>query len=557
MIRELSVSGLGGIDSAVVQLGPGLNVITGETGTGKTMLLRGLSMIVGAKPDAAWVMAGKHEARVDCVVSVADAPLLRARAEQLGAQWDDDELIVSRVLGARTRAFIGGRPVPAATLVEFFDQHVTLHGQHDQRALALPSRQRKVVDQHAGPEHLAAVAAMGDLYDRARGLRADIDRLAQSHELDVERRTRAEELLRDVDRLEPGPGELASLRDELALLSALADSRQWLGTALAALDGTDTGEGATALLAVAERELGRLPEQSGVVAEVCASLASSRQQAQAAAAALRPLLESEESVLERIESLHERQRDLLAAVRRHGCVDLDDLIERARHAAELISSTSDAGRLATASAELADLERAFLSAAAAVFERRIESARLLAELVNEQLARLGLEHARFVARVEAAPAARSGVDSVAFELQTSRGGAVAIGSGASGGEMSRIALAVETALCASDPVACMVFDEVDAGVGGVTAHAVGAALARLAHHGQVILVTHLPQVAAHGDTHVRVARVGADTLVENLEAQQRIDELARMLGEVEGHRSAHALAADLLHEARRTVAPQH
>lgn len=555
MIRELSVSGLGGLEPTTIELHPGLTVITGETGTGKTMLLRALGLALGAKGDPGWVSHLADQARIDCVMSVAGAPLLRGQLLELGVELDEDEVISSRTLGARSRVVLGGRPLPLATVASVFSDFITVQGQHDQRELAQSTRQRSILDRHAGGDHLDDVNRVSAIFDQLRQLRADLVKLQDADGLALKQQQQAQALLADVAQTVPLPGEVESLKKEAAGLAEALAHRDALAAALNALDDKDDQLGAVSLLTSAIRELSRVPGEHPMIVDVVETMRSSQTDMNDAMRILRTLVDSDEDLSARLEAVLARQRDIASLLRRHACRDLQELFDRVGDAQALVTTVSVEDQLLRTHAEIDGCERNFDAIASRLFAARVRAAGELGESVNQRLTRLGLSHMRFNIRVEATSAHRLGADEVLFELSASDGErSMALARGASGGEMSRVALAMEAALCAAGPVASVIFDEVDAGVGGVTAHAVGESLADLSQHSQVILVTHLPQVAAFADMHIVVERQPSGVVVRTLNDDDRIVELARMLGDADGRVSARSLALELVAHARQTRA---
>ena len=554
MINELSVSGLGGLEPTTIALSSGLTVITGETGTGKTMLLRALSLAFGAKGDVSWLSDPAVAAQVDCVIDVSRLSDARSQLLEIGAHLDDDQLIVTRSLGGRSRASVGGRPVPLGTLSTLFDEAVTIQGQHEQRELARPARQRALVDHHAGNAHLSTVADISATYERLRAAHHRAVVLREEVGAHTARFEQAIGLLADCEQVDPQPGEMQAVKEEIAGLAVTVSHRDALSGALAALEGEPDSPGGLALVASAIREIARVSSEHAPTVAAVQSLTQAHAEMTDVARLVAGMLEVDEGHEIRLERLLQRQRELTALVKRHGCADLDELFARAAQARKLTDEGSVADELNALQQAIEVDERHFEMQSRRALEARERAAQRLAQAVNAQLNALGLAHMTFGIRVARDSAHRLGMDAITFELGTADGArTIDLGRGASGGEMSRVSLAMESVMCASNPVACVVFDEVDAGVGGVTAHAVGLALAELARHTQVILVTHLPQVAAFADSHVVVERTAGAVRARNLPVAQRAPEIARMLGEHAGQGRAFALAEELLEVAQRVV----
>jgi DNA repair protein RecN (Recombination protein N) len=556
VLDELRIAGLGVIDEAVLPLGPGLTVLTGETGAGKTMLISALLLLFGGRADASRVRIGADQATVDGRVLLDSGARAIARVEDAGGAVDDDGvLLLRRVVTAagRSRAFIGGAPAPASVLAELADQLVAVHGQADQLRLTRPAQHRASLDRYAGidtSEYEAAFRAWRDAGQRLA------DRSARARELRLE----ADTLTRGLDEIAaaaPQPAEdleLAAEASRLAHADALRVAAK-LAHDLVLGDPDDPAGDAPdvgALVGAARRALDqvagadaeldalatRLDEVVALVSDIGAELA-----------AYRDRLDADPQRLAQLES---RRAVLAGLLRRYG-EDISAVLAWADSSrlrlAELDVSDDALARLAQERDELAD--RAALLGAE-LSARRTVAATKLAAAVTVELAELAMASARIVIDVRPRPvpttgsalivdgrpvgAGASGIDEVEIALQPQPDApAVPLGRGASGGELSRVMLALEVCLADTDPVPTMVFDEVDAGVGGRAATELGRRLARLAQDHQVIVVTHLAQVAAFADHHIVVDRPQAQdggisrSDVHVVEAGPRIAELARML----------------------------
>lgn len=554
MITDLCLRGLGTVAQADVQFRPGLNVITGETGTGKTMLLRALTLVMGGKSDASWVRHGSAEAVVDAVFALT--PSVYARAAELAAEVcppDLEETVVAlgRVIGARSRASVNGRPVPASLQSEVAENLISVHGQHEQRSLTRAAKQREVLDQFAGSSHLSQLAMLAQKFVALRQLQLQIEELRALRDSAVNESATASELCAAFDRLEPEEGEPQSLDDAIALLTQSEDVRAALANVNTAINGDeDQGGGARSALHAAAREVQRLGQQHPSLAALSARISSAAAEVDDIALELHNCFESVESNPVELERLHARRSELMRLLRVTGVPDVATLqvfIARQRQVADPREMDAQIARCTEQRDALNAEIEALLTE---VSVRRTKAAVQLADAVTERLQRLGLKGARFEVALPPANPGPTGAEHVSFLLATAEV-AVPLGSGVSGGEMSRVALAIECALAGADPVPVMVFDEVDAGIGGQTAHEVAAALLDLARTTQVIVVTHLPQVAAYADHHLRVARDDKGTTVRSLSEGERVGEIARMLGETDGVVTARDLAAELL-AARRT-----
>jgi DNA repair protein RecN (Recombination protein N) len=554
VLEELRLQGLGVIDDAVVELGPGFTAVTGETGAGKTMLLTGLGLLLGARGDAGLVRPGHDRAAVEGRVRVAPDGPVAARAAEAGAALDDDVLILSRTVSAegRSRAHLGGRSTPVSVLTELADDLVTVHGQADQRGLLRPAVQRQVLDRFAGAAAAEALAAYRDLFGRLG--------VVQGQLLDITNRgrERAQEadLLRlgigEIEAVAPQPGEDRTLQAEIGRLAHADALRLAAESAQAALTAPDDDAGdALTLLAAARRALeavrthdaaldalgGRLAEASYLLADVAADLGS-----------YRAALDADPA---RLEAAQHRLAQLTALTRKYA-PDVDGVLAWAAQARERLAGLEgDDERVAALEEEHIQLLGELAAAAARLSAARDAAARRLETAASAELAALAMPHARLHvdvrqredptglpvgtgASVRRVAFGASGVDDVELLLAPHPGAPTRpLHRGASGGELSRVMLALEVVLAGSDPTPTFVFDEVDAGVGGRAAVELGHRLARLARTAQVIVVTHLPQVAAFADRHLVVEKSddGAVTVtsVRAVDGADRLEELSRML----------------------------
>jgi DNA repair protein RecN (Recombination protein N) len=582
MLEEVRITGLGVIDDALLELSPGFTALTGETGAGKTMVVTGLGLLFGGRADPARVRPGAERASVEGRLSIdADGPVAR-QVNDAGGDLDDEggTLILSRSVSAegRSRAHAGGRSVPVSLLTYLADDLVAVHGQADQQQLLKPGRQREALDRYAGAELAALLARYQRAYQRHRAVREELDELTSRAR---EREREAEDLgrgLAEIEKAEPADGEDAALvADEERLANADAlhsaattaheallgdpsggrydatDAVTLLGTARQALEAAVGHDQALAALAA------RVTEASYLVSDVAADLASYAQSVEADPA--------------RLAAVQERRAVLGRLIRQYGMEEeapaaSDDgqqalpaapagsvaaVLAWARRAATRLGEIEGADdRIAGLAEEEASLAAEVGELAGQLSAARKQAAERFAADVTAELAALAMPHARITIAVtplhEPGP---SGADDIEIRLVAHPGAPnLPLQKGASGGELSRVMLAIEVVFAGADPVPTFVFDEVDAGVGGKAAVEVGRRLARLARLAQVIVVTHLPQVAAFADTHLVVQKAGDGSVVrsgiERLDAEGRIRELTRMLAGLEDSESGRAHAGELL-----------
>lgn len=573
----MRIQGLGVIDEATLELAPGFTVVTGETGAGKTMVVTGLHLLGGGRADASRVRNGADKAVVEGRFQApAGSPAAKV-AEEVGGEPDDDGSVIAvRTVGAdgRSRAHLGGRSVPVGVLSELAEQLLAVHGQNDQLRLLRPAEQRSVLDRFAGDDVGAPLRRYREIREQWLAVAAEL----------AERTERARELAREADLLrhglaeitavDPKSGEDVELHDEAR---RLADADQLRETASAAQyavsgapDGDPDGPGALGLIGEARRRLGssedprlrdlepRLVEAETLLADVGAEIAS--------------YLEDLDADPARLEQVLARQAELKALTRKYAA-DVDGVIAWAADASSRLAGldTSDEA-LAALAARRDELAAALAGYAEQVTVERTAAAAELGRAVSEELTGLAMPHATVEVAVRPRVAeandpqalavgdrllhaGASGVDDVELRLIAHPGApALPVHKGASGGELSRVMLALEVVLSHSDPVPTLVFDEVDAGVGGRAAVEVGRRLARLARSHQVIVVTHLPQVAAFADRHLVVDKTADGVLTRSgvrvLDEPQRVVELARMLAGMDSTDTGRAHAEELLAAAK-------
>ncbi|WP_147258949.1 DNA repair protein RecN [Pseudonocardia hierapolitana] len=576
MLAEMRIQGLGVIDDATLELDPGLTVLTGETGAGKTMVVTGLSLLGGGRAEASRVAGGARRAVVEGRFT-ADAAAL-AVADEVGADADEDgTLIAIRTVSAdgRSRAHLGGRSVPAGVLSRLAEATLAVHGQNDQLRLLRPAEQRALLDRFAGD------AVAGPL-ERYRAVRAEWQRVAA--EL-AERRDGARRLAQEADMLrhglteieavDPRPAEDVELVDLARRLAAADDLREAATAAQVALVGADEGDpdapAALALIGDARHRLAASgdPELAALDARLGEALALLGD----VGTELTAYLDKLDADPERLAQVLARQAELKALTRKYAA-DIDGVLAWADAARERLAGldTSDEA-LAALAARRDELAAELAGHAQAVTAARTEAATRLAAGATAELAGLAMRDARLQVSVTPREAGRDapdalqvggallqagtdGVDEVELRLVAHAGATPQpLHKGASGGELSRVMLALEVALAGADPVPTMVFDEVDAGVGGRAAVEIGRRLARLAARHQVIVVTHLPQVAAYADRHLVVDKTARDngatrSSVRTLAEPDRIVELARMLAGLDHTDTGRAHAEELLAAAR-------
>lgn len=552
MLEEIRISGLGVIDDAVLPLSRGLTVVTGETGAGKTMIVQGLALLFGGRSDAGRVRQGADRALVEGRLVLDRAHPAVVRALDAGGELDDRVLLISRSVAAdgRSRAHVGGRGVPIGVLGDLAGSVLAVHGQNDQQGLLRSSDQRQALDRFGGPDLLAAVAHFGQRWQVWRAVREERERLADEHEQRAVESSGLRAQLAEVEAADPQPGEDDALRAEILRLDVAGQARSAAALASEVLTGTETGDqpDALGLLTQARRALedlsgtdptltaltARLAETSFVLTDIAAEVASF-----AVSVEVDPAL---------LATAQERLAELTALIRAHQSENVAGVLAWAQRASSrLLELDSTDDRVVALTAQDTDLAAELGALAADLTARRLLAAQAFAAAVTVELADLAMPDARVFAEVTQRPdsqglavdgevlrAGEYGVDDVEILLTPHPGaGPRALHKGASGGELSRVMLAIEIVFAGSDPLPVMVFDEVDAGVGGRAAVEVGRRLARLASHHQVLVVTHLPQVAAFADRHLVIVKsddgIVTASDVRLLDDAGRVLELSRML----------------------------
>lgn len=558
MLTELRIADLGVIGEATIEPSPGFTAVTGETGAGKTMIVTGLALLAGAKADPKLIRTGAARAIVEGQWSLGGEA---EQLDELGAAVEDGEVLLSRQLAAsRSRMTIGGVQVPLTVGADLVGEWITIHGQSEQLRLGTPERQLEVLDRFAGTELDAELVAYRRTY-LAR--KAAADELA---ELTTRSQERARELdllqfgLAEIERANPQPGEDRELAAEAQRLQAVDDLRLAAHTALVALAGDEDDYAdqveAIGLVGAARKALAGVLAADPTLEPIAAQLAETAAGLSDAASRLSSYLAGLDADPLRLEWIAGRRAELAGLTRKYGA-DVDEVLEWSRQAAErvLVLDAGDA-RIEQLRGELAELDAVLSESAARLSRLRARAAQELAGLVAAELASLAMPNARLEFRIDPIELGPHGGDQVSLLFSANPGSAPApLGKVASGGELSRVRLALEVVLATESSSATFVFDEVDAGVGGAVALEIGRRLARLAERCQVIVVTHLAQVAAFADRHFVVVKADDGTVttsgVQLVDADDRVEVLARMMGGLDSSTSSLAHARELLASAHR------
>ena len=560
MLRELRIQGLGVIDDALLELSAGLNVVTGETGAGKTMVVQGLGLLFGGRADAGLVRRDAARAAVEGVLELPADHAAITRAAEAGADTDEDALILARVVSAagRSRAHIGGRSAPVGVLAELGELLIAVHGQADQWRLQRPEQHRVMLDEFGGAAVAKALTAYQALHQQWVDTRSRLTTLTEQARDRAQRLDLLTSALEELERVDPQVGEDEALAQEAGRLTHADGLRGGAQTAHDALVGDEDNDAApyvVDLLARGRQALAGLTEHDPTVAELDARLRELGILAADLGADLASYLAGLEVDPGRLEQVQQRRADLTAVLRKYGD-SVEEVLQWGKQAAaEAADLAGSDDSIAALRAQLADLEPRLAAAAGKLSTARRAAAKRLEKSVGAELEHLAMGSAKLVVHIDTDPARRghSGTDEVEILLAANKGSAPrSIAKAASGGELSRVMLALEV-VSSDGSVPTFVFDEVDAGVGGSVALDIGARLKRLAEHAQVIVVTHLAQVAAYADRHlvVRKSSDGQVTAsdVAAVDGDDRLAELARMLGGVSDSAAAREHARELLTSA--------
>ncbi len=573
----MRIRGIGVIDDAVLDLSPGLNVLTGETGAGKTMVVSGLGLLLGERADSGLVRTGVDQAFVEGVVQLPEGHPALARAEEAGAEHEGGELVISRTISAsgRSRAHVGGRTAPISVLSDLGQLLVAVHGQADQWRLKQGDAHRAVLDDFAGGALLALREQVATSYDRWRAIGTEHERLValgRERARDIDALTAS---LEEIEAVDPQPGEDAALRAEDERLAHGDALRLAAGQALAHLSGDEyaappppaagdlIGSARSALASAAGHDDrlgdldGRLQEVGVLVSEVAADLAG--------------YLADLEADPARLTVVQERRAALGALTRKYG-ESVDEVLAWSQQAASRLDDLVTADdRVELLAAELEQVRGELTETAVSLSKARRAAAGDFAAQVSDELAHLAMGKARLEVQVvhradpnglslpdgERVRLARHGIDDVEILLAANPGATPrSVAKAASGGELSRVMLALEVVGAGRGGPPTFVFDEVDAGVGGRAALDVGARLAALAQQSQVIVVTHLAQVAAFADRHLVVHKADDGAITSSsirvLEGDEQLRELSRMMGGDPDSEAGLAHARDLRDRGRRS-----
>jgi DNA repair protein RecN (Recombination protein N) len=568
VIEEIAIRDLGVIGRATLPLGPGFTAVTGETGAGKTMVVTALGLLLGQRAESGIVRSGSTQAVVDGRWVVPADGAVVERVRDAGGDVDEGELFLSRVVSAegRSRAVVGGRSAPIGVLGDLADHLVVVHGQSEQIRLKSAQAQRAAVDAHGGAPLAAAAASYRAAFEAWTAARDELAEITRDRD---ERRAEADALRAAIDEIEaaaPVAGELDELDATADRLSNSEDLRLAAGLAheILSTDAVDGTRDVLSLVEEARRQVERVAPHDPALAPIADLLAEVSVQVSESSSRLSSYLGGlDADAAGDLEAVQTRRAELSSLLRKHG-PGLDDVLRLLDEGSRrLVELDGDDDRLASLDDEVAQFRAEAESRAGVLSDLRRASGADLSERVSAELSALAMAGAEIV--VEVTPRdelGSTGADVVSLLLRPHPGSEPRpLGKGASGGELSRVMLALEVVMAGSSDVPTFVFDEVDAGVGGSAAIEIGRRLAALSERAQVIVVTHLAQVAAFATNHLRVVKDASGEVtassVQQLEGDERVAEMARLLSGLPDSASGLDHARELLELAAAGRAVTH
>lgn len=560
MIEEIYIRDLGVIEEARLKLGPGLTVVTGETGAGKTMVLTALGLLLGERADSSSIRSGQEQAFVEGRWLLKDAEVLASRLEEVGAALEDGELILNRSVSneGRSRASVSGRATPVSVLLDIGEQLVVVHGQADQIRLKSAAAQRQALDQFSGQALAEALGSYQQHFRSWKSSKAELEELVNA----IEARLAEAEQLRlavvEIEAAQPQAHEDVELAEKAERLTHLEELRLAATAAHEAIssEGFQDGQDAITLLGQARRALEQVGNHDPELQQIAETLRQIGFQVNDVAAEISGYVDGlEGDGTKDLALIQERRAVLMNLARRFGPTHEDVLEYWSEASNRLLELDSSSDQIEGLSAKVSAEYESMVLSASEVSHIRQSNAAQLADEVSEELKSLAMSGATLVVSVsKASDFGPTGIDEVSIMLSAHAGAEPrALGKGASGGELSRIMLAIEVVLAKTEQAPTFIFDEVDAGVGGAAAIEVGRRLAMLAQQAQVIVVTHLAQVAAYANSHLRVLKSSSEGYTASdvvaLDPEQRVAELARMLSGLTDSESGLAHASELLERA--------
>ena len=564
-LNELTIRNLGVIEEAAIEFAPGLNVLTGETGAGKTMVVTALSLIAGGKTDSDLVRLGCERLSVAGTFSLPERPTtnLESLLSEHDPEIEDNSIILTRTITreGKSKASLSGAPTTSSTLATFANELIEIHGQHGALALTKGSRQRDLLDNFSGDRALDAISKYQVAYENFREIRRRLFDLDKSESSRFSKIQQLEQLLKDDAKLQPKIGEFEDLERKIALSENVEELRINLGEVVSTLSAEEIG--ALVLIDRARKALNALSAKDERFLEQSKRADSAFFDLSDLANESATLLESFGEDLAPLDDLLTRKAALRNFAKKYGgdgdlAEQLPRALERAKAAKNEIADLSGGEeRVAALKSELNDARKELLKAAKFLSDVRVEAAVRLTTAVNKEIAELAMPNARFACEVSAQDNPKdedfdaTGINEISMKFSAHQNGELLpISKAASGGELSRLMLAIEVVAAGNSPLGTYLFDEVDSGIGGKAALEVGKRLKKLALDSQVIVVTHLPQVAIWADRHLIVNKDSSGSISESsisiATGLARESEIARMLSGVSDSEHAQEHARELL-----------
>jgi DNA repair protein RecN (Recombination protein N) len=571
MINDLRIQNIGVIEDVSLEMSNGFTVLTGETGAGKTMILTAFQMIIGEKVDSSLVRANEKSALVEAFIKVPQDKELRQRLEELDVAIEDDGTQISRTIAreGRGKIILGGRSVPSATLEEITQSSITIHGQGDQVLLNKSSFQRQLLDQFAGDEHLANLVKYQDLYSKYTETKKKLEELKKAGGQNALRIAQLQESVKELNDAQLEVDEEVSITERINLINNSEDIFESLALADKLLNGAEDGTtSVTSQLNQARKALDTAAAKSERISSLRDQISNLEIEVSTLARDVNRDLASLDRDPATIDKLESRRALIKKLLTKYGPTSKDALENIKKFTEELATIEDLPSAIESVEKEIQMQLSELAISAQKIHDSRVDSSTKISLAIEKELKSLSMPNADFKVRIETSEDQAGlkikvdknethlhfdnyGVDQISFEFSANPGQPLRpISKVASGGEMSRIMLAIELVFSKSGASKTMIFDEVDAGIGGAAAIEVGKRLKALAKNHQIVVVTHLPQVAAFADKHLKVEKSASGNIttssVMELDSDARVTEIARMMAGIQDSASALEHARELL-----------
>ena len=571
MINDLRIQNIGVIEDVSLEMSAGFTVLTGETGAGKTMILTAFQMVIGEKVDNNLVRANEKTAVVEAFIQVPNDRNIRARLEELDIAIEDGGTQLSRTIAreGRGKIILGGRSVPSATLEEITQSSITIHGQGDQVLLNKPNYQRELIDQFAGPKHLTMLQGYQELYTKYVETRKRLDELNKAGSQNAVKISQLQESLKELTEANLEVDEEITITERINLINNSDDIFESLALADKLLNGGEDSLGSiSSQITSARKALDAAAAKSDRIASLRDQISNLEAEISNVASDVNRDLSSLDRDPATIDKLEARRALIKKMLTKYGPTSKDALANIQVFQNQLLDIEDLPAAIENVEKEIKTILKDLSVKAQILHDTRIESALNISKAIEKELTSLSIPNAKFQVSVETNDDPQGlkitiagkdhlllfdnhGVNQISFEFSANPGQPLRpITKVASGGEMSRIMLAVELVFSQNVAAKTMIFDEVDAGIGGAAAIEVGKRLKALAQHHQIVVVTHLPQVAAFADKHLKVEKSATGNVttssVTELDQNARVTEIARMMAGIEDSASALEHARELL-----------